>query len=741
MLFYEGTVWYERGFNYARRPGRRIFVWFGAANYRAMVFCNGVKVGEHVGGFTPFQFEITSLLRDKGNFLVVKVDNQRRREAVPTLMTDWWNYGGLTRDVKLLDEPATFVEDYAVQLEKGSPTRVNAWVRLDRPAKRQKVTIRIPEAGVAQTATTDDNGYARLDFDARLALWSPEAPKLYDVVVETEGERVADRIGFRTIEAKGQTILLNGKPLRLHGVSIHAEAPFRAGRVFSEADAHTLLRWAREMNCNFVRLPHYPHDEVMTRLADEMGLLVWSEIPVYWTIAWENPETYANAEAQLTEMIARDKNRASIIFWSVANETPRGDARLKFIGALAEKARALDPARLITAALETRYIDQHTIVLDDPLGKYLDVIACNEYIGWYDGPPEKIDGIQWKTEYQKPFVISEFGADALAGRHGDENTVWTEEYQANVYRRQVAMFQRIPFLSGTIAWVLVDFRSPRRMLTGIQDYYNRKGLYSDRGERKEAFYILRDYYGGGAAPGWKLAWHDEFDGTALDAAKWSFAMGGKGWGNRELESYTDRPQNVAVKDGMLAITAVKEDYTGADGVARGYTSGRILTQRKFAQRYGRFEARIKIPAGQGMWPAFWMLGEGGRWPDAGEIDIMENIGKEPGTVHGTIHGPGYSGSKGISTPLTLEAGRKFADDFHVYAVEWEPNVIRWYVDDRLYKTVTPADLPAGTRWVYDHPFYLLLNLAVGGDWPGSPDGTTAFPQSMLVDYVRVYERE
>ena len=741
FLFYEGTVWYHRNFDYAPRPGRRVFLWFGAANYRAMVFVNGTKLGEHIGGFTPFQYEVTKLLRPTGNFVVVKVDNQRRREAVPTLMTDWWNYGGLTRDVRLIDVPENFVDDYSVQLAPHSLTRIAAMVHVDGANRRQNITLRIPEAGIAQTLATDDSGTARAEFDARLALWSPGSPKLYDVVIETAaGERIADRIGFRSIETSGRAILLNGRPLKLHGVSIHAENPFRAGRVYSEADAHTLLRWAREMNCNFVRLPHYPHDEVMTRLADEMGLLVWSEIPVYWTIQWENPETYANAEAQLTDMIARDKNRAAVIFWSVANETPRGDARLKFLSALAAKARALDPTRLITAAIETHYTNKTTIALDDPLGQYLDVISCNEYIGWYDGPPSKIDTISWTTNFAKPFVISEFGADAQAGRHGDDATVWTEEYQANVYRRQTAMFDRIPFLSGTIAWVLVDFRSPRRMLTGIQDYYNRKGLISDRGERKEAFHILRDYYGRGtpAAHG-ALIWHDEFDGNSLDPAKWTYALGGNGWGNKELESYTDRAANLSVSGGMLHITAIKEPFTGKDGIARDYTSARILTQNKFAQAYGRFEARIRIPAGQGIWPAFWLLGDQGRWPANGEIDIMENIGKEPSTVHGTAHGPGYSGGNGIGKRFALPGGTRFADDFHVYAVEWEPNEIRWYVDDHLYHTLSPAGLPAGTKWVYDHPFYILLNLAVGGNWPGPPDATTQFPQTMLVDFVRVYQ--
>jgi beta-glucuronidase len=459
-----------------------------------MVFLNGTKLGEHVGGFTPFQFEITGLVRDKGNFLIVKVDNQRQREAVPTLMTDWWNYGGLTRDVRLVDVPETFVEDYSVQLQKASQTRIAAWVRLNGPRKQQHVTVTIPEAGVSQEILTDPDGYAKLTVDARLTLWSPETPKLYEVAIATETDRVAERIGFRSIEASGRTLLLNGRPLHLRGVSVHAEAPIRSGRVFSESDAATLLQWAKDLGCNFVRLPHYPHDEAMTRLADRMGLLVWAEIPVYWTIAWESPETLLNAKRQLTEMIARDKNRSSVILWSVANETPPSEPRLQFLSALAGLAHELDSTRLVTAALETHHIDPNTIMVDDPLGRYLDVVSCNEYIGWYDGPPGKIDRTEWKTAYDKPFLISEFGADAQAGRHGDSGAVWTEEFQADFYRRQIAMFQRVPFLSGTIAWALVDFRSPRRPLAGIQDFFNRKGLYSDRGERKAAFFILRDYY-------------------------------------------------------------------------------------------------------------------------------------------------------------------------------------------------------------------------------------------------------
>jgi beta-glucanase (GH16 family) len=244
---------------------------------------------------------------------------------------------------------------------------------------------------------------------------------------------------------------------------------------------------------------------------------------------------------------------------------------------------------------------------------------------------------------------------------------------------------------------------------------------------------------------WKLVWSDEFnaaDGTPPDPAKWGFDLGGGGWGNKELESYTSRPVNVQQKGGNLVITAVKEDYTGKDGVARPYTSARIKTKGLFSQAYGRVEARMQLPLGKGIWPAFWMLGDDigtAGWPKAGEIDIMENIG-EAGRIYSTLHGPGYSGDHGISAKYDLPAGEVVNTGFHVYAVEWSPNDIRFYFDDKLIAERTPADLPAGAKWVYDHPFFLILNMAVGGAWPGNPDETTAFPQRMLVDYVRVYER-
>ena len=494
LLFYEGTVWYKKSFDYQKKDHQRLFAYFGAANYLADVYLNGEKLGRHEGGFTPFNFEITNLVRDKDNFLIVKVDNKRRRDAVPTLNTDWWNYGGLTRDVNLVEVPDSFIQDYFLQLKKGSTDEIEGWIKLNTTTGGEAVTIEVPEAMVKQATTTDANGFARVSFKARLNLWSPDNPKLYVVKLSTGADSVVERIGFRSIQTRGPDILLNGTPIFLRGICIHEESPLRGGRAFSEDDARLLLSWAKELGCNFVRLAHYPHNEHMIRIADEMGIMVWSEIPVYWTVLWENPETFANARNQLEENITRDKNKASVILWSVANETPVNEARVKFLKDLIDHARKLDPTRLLTAANERHYADPTTQLIDDPLGEYLDVLGCNEYVGWYDGLPEKADGLQWKVTYNKPLIISEFGGDALFGYHGEPNVRWTEEYQKNLYEHQLKMLRRIPSLRGMTPWILTDFRSPRRPLPHIQDFYNRKGLISSRGERKQAFYVLQNFY-------------------------------------------------------------------------------------------------------------------------------------------------------------------------------------------------------------------------------------------------------
>jgi len=497
LLFYEGPVWYRRIFTYHKHANTRTFVYIGAANYKTRVFLNGEKLGEHEGGFTPFNFEATDQLHDGENFLVVEVNNARRVDAVPTVNTDWWNYGGITGDVSLVEVPDAFIQDYFVQLAKGSRDEIAGWIQLNGANAPQQVKLEIPEAKIQQTVTTDASGHAEFHFPAKLALWSPENPKLYDVTLSSGADKITDQIGFRSIETQGTKILLNGKPIVLRGIAAHDEAPLRGGRATTADDAQTLLNYAKELHCNFIRMAHYPHNEKEIRLADRMGILLWSEIPVYWDIDWTNPATLASAESQLSEMIARDHNRAAVIFWSLSNETPIKPERTTFIAQLATDARALDSTRLITSALNrTTQLGPDLRELNDPLGASLDVLGMNEYVGWYEHKPEYADQLQWKIAYDKPVIISEFGADAPAGRHGDKDERWTEEYQVNVFQHQIAMVQRIPGFAGLSPWVLVDFRSPRRPLPGIQDYFNRKGLISNQGAHKQAFYTLQKFYEG-----------------------------------------------------------------------------------------------------------------------------------------------------------------------------------------------------------------------------------------------------
>ena len=495
LLFYEGTVWYQKSFSYHPKPHTRVFLHLGAANYFSIVGVNGTVVCDHEGGFTSFNCEVTPLLHEGENFVVIYVNNQRKAEGVPTLSTDWWNYGGLTRDVQLVEVPERFIQDSFIHLTPGTRDQIAGWVKLSNAAADQKVTVRIPELAIEKAVATNSTGVAEFAFsDKRLQLWSPDQPKLYKVEIESGANRIEDEIGFRSIEVRGHEILLNGSPIFLRGVSIHEEAPYRSGRAYSEEDARTLLGWAKELGANFVRLAHYPHNEHMLRMADRMGLMVWSEIPVYWGIAWDNPATLANAQNQLTENISRDKNRASIVIWSVGNETPVTEARTKFMQSLVKTARALDSTRLISAALQVQHRDGTTRGIDDSLGADLDVLGCNEYIGWYEGKPEGADKANWKSPYDKPLIMSEFGGGARYGLHGAADLRFSEEWQEDLYKHQTAMLDRIPFLRGTSPWILMDFRSPRRLLPGIQDYYNRKGLVSDQGKKKKAFYVLKKWY-------------------------------------------------------------------------------------------------------------------------------------------------------------------------------------------------------------------------------------------------------
>lgn len=494
LFFYEGTVWYHKNFNLSKHKQKRYVLHFGAVNYEAIVYVNGTRIGSHEGGFTPFQFDVTDHVNDGDNFVVVKVDNRRERDQIPTVNTDWWNYGGITRPVKLLELDENYLADYFVQLKPGSPNTIAGWVQVSGNKTRGQVTLRIPELSINESLKLNRDGFAEFEIKSEPALWSPDNPKLYAVELNYQDGKVADKIGFRTIAAKDHDILLNGESVYLRGISIHEESPSGNGRAWSEEEARILLGWAKELGCNFVRLAHYPHNEAMVRVADEIGLLVWSEIPVYWTVLFEDKTVYRKAEKQLSEMISRDKNRAAVILWSMANETPGSDARLEFIGDLATTARKMDNTRLITAALDTQTTTEHGKAIDDPLASIVDVIGINSYCGWYGGTPESCASIKWTTKYDKPVIMSEFGGGALQGKRGDKNERWTEEYLAEVYRHNLTMVDNIPFLRGLTPWILKDFRSPRRPLPDIQDFWNRKGLISNNGQRKDAWYILQDFY-------------------------------------------------------------------------------------------------------------------------------------------------------------------------------------------------------------------------------------------------------
>lgn len=500
LFFYEGTVWFKKSFQAVPMTECRTLLYFGAVNYDCHVWVNGKKAGHHVGGFTPFNYDISDLLKKGENTVIVKVDNKRHAEDVPTQIFDWWNYGGITRDVKLVKVPMNYLENYDVQLKKAAnkaKVRELAFsAKMNAKEAGHQVEVYIPELKLKQQFTTDAEGKVSgvLKVAAKkLQLWCPENPKRYDVQLTLDAGMVADSIGFRTIETRGKQILLNGKPIFLKGISIHNEKPNGGGRANSVEDAHTLLSWAKELGCNFVRLAHYPHHEEMVREAERMGILVWSEIPVYWTIAWTNPNTFANAKQQLTDMIARDHNRANVIIWSIANETPHSAERDKFLGGLAKYARTLDNTRLISMAMEVTGASNYVNRLNDNMNEYVDVVSFNQYIGWYrdvnDAPKMK-----WVIPYDKPVIISEFGGGARYGYHGAKNQRWTEEFQENLYKENTAMLDKIEGLAGTTPWILKDFRSPRRVLPGVQDYYNRKGLVSDKGEKKLAFYVLKKWY-------------------------------------------------------------------------------------------------------------------------------------------------------------------------------------------------------------------------------------------------------
>lgn len=497
LTYEEGTVWYRKIFNYNKDTLKRLFLHFGAVNYLADVYLNGIRLGSHEGGFTPFQFELTSLVKQGRNSIVVKVNNQRVKDGIPGLGYDWFNYGGITRDVNLIETPKTFIEDYFIQLKKHSFKEVFGWVKLNGYKPAGDITISIPELQFNRKLRSGSDGRAVVNFEAAFQLWSPENPKLYQVIIETDQDTITDYIGFRNIEVRDTHILLNGKPVFIKAVNIHEEKPLKGGRANSEQDARLLLGWAKELGCNLVRLAHYPHNEHMVKLAEKMGIMVWDEIPVYQQIQFSSPAMPQKMNQMMSEMIRRDRNRCGVVIWSLSNETNSSPDRDRVLIDLTKQCRLLDSTRLITSVINDQSYKNNTIRVWDTLYKYFDVMSVNEYLGWYvpwQGNPTET---KWQMVYQKPVIISEFGGEAKFGNHTgppDEASSWNEDYQEQIYKDQVSLFNHIPNLAGVCAWILIDYHSPTRLHPIYQRGHNRKGLLSEQGEKKKAWYVLNHYY-------------------------------------------------------------------------------------------------------------------------------------------------------------------------------------------------------------------------------------------------------
>lgn len=487
-LLYEGSMVFTRRFGYIPMGEKRVMLRIGAANYLCRVFLNGVYIGMHRGGSTPAFFDITEALRPE-NRILITVDDTRRPQQVPTEHTDWFNYGGLYRDITLIRLPETYVKDFRIALlPDGTFTHIRAAVTLSAPVFAE-ARLSLPELGI-DAGFPVRNGTGELMIEAAPELWSPEKPKLYDVSLSCLGDTVSDRVGFREIRVSGRDILLNGKPVFLRGVSCHEDSVLN-GKALSDAERRENLLLATELGCNFVRLAHYPHHENTAKLADELGLLLWEEIPVYWAIRFSREKTYQDAENQLAELIQRDYNRASVIIWSVGNENADTDARLSFMSRLAEKAHSMDDTRPVSAAC---LVDGAHNRIADRLIPYLDIIGLNEYFGWYDPDFRKLPALLLNSQPEKPVIITEFGADALPGMHGTVTDKGTEECQAFIYEQQVAALGKIDYVKGMTPWILYDFRCPRRTSV-LQKYYNRKGLCSpDKTQKKLAFGVLQEFY-------------------------------------------------------------------------------------------------------------------------------------------------------------------------------------------------------------------------------------------------------
>lgn len=487
-MIYDGSMVFTRKFSYRKGEEEKIVLKIGAANYLCRVFLNGEYMGMHRGGSTPCFLDITHAVKEENRIILV-VDSTRRAEQVPTENTDWFNYGGVYRDIELIRLPKIYIKDLRIALvPDGTFGKIRVKVRLSEAVTAAAV-VNIEELGIYQEVTVTE-GVGESVIQAEPVLWSPENPKLYQVNVSCLKDQVSDKVGFREIRERQGEIILNGKPLFLRGISCHEES-VENGKALTDEERIENILLAKELGCNFMRIAHYPHHERMAKLADKYGILLWEEIPVYWAIRFEREATYEDAQNQLLELITRDWNRASVIIWSVGNENADTDERLKFMGRLADCAHREDDTRLVSAAC---LVDSEKNEIADRLIEHLDLIGINEYCGWYTPDFEKLPQLMANSNPKKPVIITEFGADALAGHHGTITDKGTEECQAYVYERQIETLRSISYIKGMTPWILYDFRCPRRTHY-IQKYYNRKGLCSaDKTYRKPAFEVLQKFY-------------------------------------------------------------------------------------------------------------------------------------------------------------------------------------------------------------------------------------------------------
>ena len=552
LLFYRGPVWFYKNFNHKSSNNNLTHLYIGASNFTTKVFLNGKIVGSYEGGYTSFNFDISEYLVDGNNVLTIHVDNTLSKDSVPTKKTDWWPYGGILGDVLLISTPKQFIQNAYLQLSDLGKRELLFKAQLNLPIIAN-VNLSIPELNIYEEFLTNDSGFIEQKFNVDdLKLWDTTNPKLYTVIVKSGDDQISDDIGFREIDVIGKKIFLNGNELKLRGISMHSEPIDEEGFAFSRKHFKELLKYAESLNANFVRAAHYPYTRHLSKLCDELGILLWEEIPVYWNINWTNPKTQASAESMLSQLIKRDWNRASIVIWSLGNETPYSTERMNFMISQKETAISLDSTRLISAALlsgnaeqfrslvyflaleglkhdfvlpeekaifrsitdQMKYLygdqEHFSINIDDPLAEHLDIIAYNEYFGWYytsflvdqigvrESTLRKLmfkimPSIKIKSQFNKPIHISEFGAGAKLN-YPNKGKIWSEEYQNKVYEHQLAMLKNNPQVQGISPWILKDFRSMMRPLANVQDYYNRKGLVDERGRKKQAFDTLANFY-------------------------------------------------------------------------------------------------------------------------------------------------------------------------------------------------------------------------------------------------------